>query len=214
MTQNARTRNAVIVATGCYLSWLADALKGLGWSVRTTSQPEPVSDDGAAPIDLIVHCHLPPFPAPVTTATLSTADWDRTAMAPMRHTLATLRAAPALLGGHGAVVGLGPAFALNGTAGLAPLAAAVEGQRTLVKATARQWLSGAIVSNWVSVATEVLLPELADVPNLGRYAVGEPVRRPPGAAGVAALIDALAGAAGRALAGQTLIADGGDWMTP
>jgi len=214
MTLHAQTRTAVIAATGCDLSWLADCLRASGWSLRLTGMPDLADVSTESGIDLIVHCHLPQSATPATTAAMSSEAWERIAMAPMRHTLATLRAAPALLDGQGAVVGLGPAFALNGTAGLAAVAAAVEGQRTLVKATARQWLRGAIISNWIAVATEDLLPDLAGLPNLGRYAVGEPIRRRPGAEAVAALIDALAGMAGRALAGQTLIADGGDWMTP
>lgn len=213
MTADTFQRSAVIIATGCDLSWLSEALGGLSWAVHTRTIDE-VAQGGGDPVDLVVHCHMPGITAPVPIAATSTDGWDNSAMRPMVHTLATLRAAPAMLGGRGAVVGLGPAFALQGTAGLAALAAAAEGQRTLVKATARQWLGGSIVSNWISVATEMLLPTLADVPNLTRYSIGSSVRQPPGGTQIAALVDALAGGAGQALAGQTLIADGGDWMTP
>jgi len=213
MTGDTSQRNAVIIATGCDLSWLSGALGSLGWSVCTRTIDE-AAQGYSDPVDLIVHCHLPSIDAPVPIASISADGWDDGAMRPMVRTLATLRAAPGMLGGRGAVVGLGPAFALQGTAGLCALAAAAEGQRTLVKAIARQWLSGSIVSNWVSIATEMLLPALAAVPNLTRYSVGSFARRLPDAARIAALVDALAGSAGHALAGQTLIADGGDWMTP
>lgn len=214
MTADGPFRTAVIAATGCDLAWLADALQALGWIVHMAPDGDLTRTPTPSEADLIVHCHMPPIAKPTAAAAMSNEDWHRGAMQPMLDTLATLRAAPALLGDRGAVIGLGPAFALNGTAGLVALATAAEGQRTLVKAVARQWLSGPIVCNWIAVATEMLLPALATVPNLGRYAIGTPVRRPPGVAGIAALVDAIAGAAGRAMAGQTLIADGGDWMVP
>lgn len=214
---------ALLLTSGCAISWLESALQDAGWRVRSlafefTGRAEVESDarqllGGNAP-DLVLHCHLPKDAAALRLGDVSAANWQQLCEAPLRRTLISLQVARTLLDNRGAIVGLGPAFPLNGVAGLVALGAAVEGQRTLVKAAARQWIGSEIAVNWLALKTERLLPQLADVPQLGRFEVGSYGRRVPDDARLAALITAIAGNAGLAMAGQTLIADGGDWMTP
>lgn len=220
---STQEKSALLLTSGCAIAWLESALQAAGWRVHS-----PASDFGDraqlerdarrllgedAP-DLVLHCHLPEDAAAIPLRDTGTAQWRHGCEAPLRRTLISLQVAHALLGNRGAIIGLGPAFPLNGVAGLAALGAAVEGQRTLVKAAARQWIGSEIAINWIALKAERLLPQLAHVPQLGRLDIGGHGRRPPDAARLAALITALAGAPGLALAGQTLIADGGDWMTP
>lgn len=214
---------ALLLTSGCAIAWLESALQDTGWRVRRLAsdfghRAQVESDarrllDGNEP-DLVLHCHLPEDAATLRLGDTSAAEWRRSCEAPLRRTLISLQVARSLLGNHGSILGLGPAFPLNGVAGLVALGASVEGQRTLVKAAARQWIGSEIAINWIALKTERLLPQFADVPQLGRFEVGGYGRRPPDEARLAALIAALAGNAGLAMAGQTLIADGGDWMTP
>lgn len=214
---------ALLLTSGCAIAWLETALQDAGWRVHRLAsdfshRAQVESDarrllDGDEP-DLILHCHLPGDTAALQLGDTSAAEWQHSCEAPLRRTLISLQVARSLLGDCGAILGIGPAFPLNGVAGLVALGAAVEGQRTLVKAAARQWIEGELAINWIALKTERLLPQLADLPQLGRFEVGGYGRRPPDGAKLAALITALAGDAGLAMAGQTLIADGGDWMTP
>lgn len=216
-------KSALMLASGCSLLWLTAALEDAGWEVccptSEYSSRKDLEGDSRQLLrevtpDLVIHCHMPSFASVLHLGDSEPSDWRRSCEIPLRRTLLSLQVARSLVGDRGAIVGLGPAFPLNGVAGLVALGAGAEGQRTLVKAAARQWIASEIAVNWVALKTERLLPQLADVPQIGRFEVGSYGRRPPDDARLAALITALAGDAGLAMAGQTLIADGGDWMTP
>lgn len=214
---------ALLLTSGCATDWLERTLQDAGWDVfRVASDYAALADVerdarqalGSDRPDLVLHCHLSANATARRVGSTSAADWHDACEVPLRRTLISLQVARSLLGDRGAIVGLGPAFSLHGVAGLAGPGAALEGQRTLVKAAARQWIGSQIAINWIALKTEQLLPHLADVPQLGRFEVGSYGRRQPDEARLGALITALAGDAGLAMAGQTLIADGGDWMTP
>ena len=211
----------ILVATGCDLAPLGQALEALGAEISQV----PHADDGAAlaaaiaerPGVCVIHAHMPEPIVPALFQDIDEAAWAQGCEEPLRRTVATMLAArKALLaaGAGGAIVGLGPAVSLVGGLRLSPLATAVEGQRTLTKSAARQSLTTGLAINWVAVHPALLTPELADLPRLTRFdPSGYPVTR-IGYDRLAPLLLALAGPAGHAISGQTLVADGGDWMLP
>jgi 3-oxoacyl-[acyl-carrier protein] reductase len=146
------------------------------------------------------------------------ASWHAACHVAMKQFLLALQACHAHLGRGGAVVGLGPNLGLVGAGGLTALCAAIEGQRTLLKSTARQWGARGITLNWIALAPAVFAPELAAVVLVQSPEPGPPplplecpgdLRRD--AAGLAAF---LLSAPGRAITGATLALDGGEWMLP
>ncbi|MBG6120004.1 MULTISPECIES: SDR family oxidoreductase [unclassified Sphingobium] len=217
-----RATHILLVATGCDLGPLGDALAAAGAEIAYV----PHDDEGEALSRLIadkghcalVHAHMPtPAIAPRLFAHVNDDLWQAQCEAPLRRTVATLLAARKAMiatGKGGAIIGLGPALSLVGGAQVAALATAVEGQRSFVKAAARQSLRQGIAVNWIAVHPAFLTPQLAEVPYLTRFEVGGFGRNLITADSIAPLVMALAGPAGQALAGQTLVADGGDWMTP
>lgn len=146
------------------------------------------------------------------------ASWHAACHAAMKQFLFALQACHAHLQRGSAVVGLGPNLGLVGAAGLTALCAVTEGQRTLLKSTARQWGARGITLNWIALAPAVFAPELADVarvqspePGPPPLPLGHPGDLRRDAAGLAAF---LLSAPGRAITGATLALDGGEWMLP
>jgi 3-oxoacyl-[acyl-carrier protein] reductase len=92
-------------------------------------------------------------------------------------------------GGGGRIVFVMPSVSLVGAVGLVPLTTALEGVRALAKSAARQWADHGITVNCV---------------------VGDIERRDE----IAGVVDFLAGEAGGAITGQTIVVDGGSVMLP
>jgi 3-oxoacyl-[acyl-carrier protein] reductase len=82
-----------------------------------------------------------------------------------------------------------PSVSLLGAVGLVPLTTALEGVRALAKSAARQWADHGITVNCI-VGDLELRDEIAGV------------------------VDFLAGEAGGAITGQTIVVDGGSVMLP
>jgi NAD(P)-dependent dehydrogenase (short-subunit alcohol dehydrogenase family) len=135
------------------------------------------------------------------------AVWEAT----MRSSLWLCQAVhPHLAGNDGRVVFLTPTLSMSGAAGLVPLATAVEGQRLLAKATARQWGGDGITVNCVAPAPAALGLDVGDMalaaPALGR--AGDPE------GDLGPIVGFLCGPDSHFLTGATLAADGGVWMAP
>lgn len=117
---------------------------------------------------------------------------------------------PHLAGNDGRVVFLTPTLSMTGAPGLTALATAVEAQRLLAKATARQWGVDGITVNCVAPSPELLGLEAGEMalsaPALGR--AGDPQ------ADLGPIVGFLCSADSHFLTGATLAADGGVWMAP
>jgi NAD(P)-dependent dehydrogenase (short-subunit alcohol dehydrogenase family) len=147
----------------------------------------------------------------------SDARWHAACGAAMKAVLLALQASHRHLSARGgSVVVIGPSLSLAGAPGLVPLSAAVEGQRGLVKSTARQWGQSGITVNWIAAAPSALSPVFESLPMPVKpdpvpVALG---RRPDLAAEIAPVIEFLGSGAGRVMTGGTLLLDGGEWMVP
>ncbi|MCU1485609.1 MAG: 3-oxoacyl-[acyl-carrier-protein] reductase [Actinomycetia bacterium] len=117
---------------------------------------------------------------------------------------------PHLAGNDGRVVFLTPTLSMSGAEGLVALATAVEAQRLLAKATARQWGVDGITVNCVAPSPSVLGLDVGEMalaaPALGRAGDPEDDLGP--------IVAFLCGAGSHFLTGATLCADGGLWMAP
>lgn len=130
--------------------------------------------------------------------------------------LAMLRDLKAALDGKPCTLVLvGPSVGLTGAPGQTALATMAEGQRGLMKTIARQW-GPQIRFAWVSVWPPLLFDgvdpaTLPQQPELGEYT--PPLGGRPGWDDIA---HAVLGAAemGKGTTGQTIMADGGEWMLP
>ncbi len=146
------------------------------------------------------------------------AQWMAATDGPLRSVLYTLQAARLHFDGSpGVVICVGPDVGLSGAEGAAPLATLAEGQRGFVKSTARQWARKGVIVNWISVATPLLAPELADapypeLPELGPDLPAAGVT--PGIDQLAATIAYLIGPGATAHCGASFNLDGGRWMFP
>jgi 3-oxoacyl-[acyl-carrier protein] reductase len=152
---------------------------------------------------------------------VSDAEWFAACGQTMKSTLYTLQAAhgqmtqPGSPGG-GSVVVIGGSFSLAGAAQLIPFSTAIEGQRGLVKSTARQWGKTGITVNWIAAAAKGLSDRFADV-KLPFKADSVPVafgRTLDLAREIVPVVAFLGSPAGRAMTGATLLLDGGEWMVP
>jgi len=168
----------------------------------------------------VIHASIEPDAlVPADLDAMSAQDWNRQAQAPLKQTLWVLQE----LRGHienrsCGVTLIGPALALTGAPRLAALTSAVEGQRGLMKATARQWGVRGVRLNWLSVGPEVFAPVLADAEIPVGPELGPPPlplgRRPDLHNDGAGLLMLLASPAAAALTGAMLNLDGGEWMVP
>lgn len=159
------------------------------------------------PIDAVVHAAIPQSALePVPFAELSSQQWKLACEQLLRTTLFVLQAAHTHLrhrGGH--IVLVTPTLALTGAAGLAAYSAAAEGQRGLGKSAARQWGKLGITVNFLAPSVggdEVLTTAdraLASADDAG--------------ADLGPVVSFLASDSARFVTGQTLVVDGGVWMT-
>jgi len=143
--------------------------------------------------------------------------WHAACGAAMKSVLYGLQASHARMARRGgSVVVVGPTLSLAGAPQLVALSTAVEGQRGLVKSTARQWGTLGMRVNWVAVAPRALAP-LFDGLSLPVKADAVPVamgRAPDLGREIVPVIEFLGSAAGRVMTGATLVLDGGEWMLP
>ena len=145
------------------------------------------------------------------------AHWRAACGAAMRSVLYALQASHTQLSTRGgSVVVIGPSLSLAGAPQLVPLSTAIEGQRGLVKSTARQWGKLGVTVNWIAAAPRSLsslfdaLP-LPVKPDPVPVAFGRPLDL---VAEIVPVIEFLGDSAGRAMTGATLVLDGGEWMVP
>jgi 3-oxoacyl-[acyl-carrier protein] reductase len=149
----------------------------------------------------------------------SDAQWRAACGQTMKTTLYVLQAAHGQFtaaSGGGSVVVIGGSFSLAGAAQLIPFSTAIEGQRGLVKSTARQWGQSGITVNWVAAAARGLSDCFADV-KLPFKGDSVPVafgRTLDLAREIVPVVEFLGGPAGRVMTGATLLLDGGEWMVP
>lgn len=170
-------------------------------------------------IGQVVLSALPPAAAQAAAITdMAQGDWAAASHATVKAVLYGLQAAGARMSTGGAITLLGPNVSLVGAAGLVPLCAAVEAQRSLAKAVARQWGGRGIRINWVAIASREFdaafgALRLPDIPELGPPppALG---RRIDIEADVLPLLRFLGSAGAAGMTGATINLDGGDWMLP
>jgi NAD(P)-dependent dehydrogenase (short-subunit alcohol dehydrogenase family) len=154
-------------------------------------------------------------PGPI--GALDAGAWRASCDAAMKGVLHALQAGFALMRERGgSIVVVGPSLSLPGAPQLVALSAAVEGQRGLVKSSARQWGRHGVTVNWIAAAPRALSPAfdglpLAVKPDPVMVALGRPMAL---AAEVSPVIAFLGSPAGRAMTGSTLLVDGGEWMVP
>ena len=149
----------------------------------------------------------------------SDAQWRTACGQTMKATLYVLQAAHgqfAAAAGGGSVVVIGGSFSLAGAAQLIPFSTAIEGQRGLVKSTARQWGKSGVTVNWIAAAAKGLSERFADV-KLPFKGDSVPVafgRTLDLAREIVPVVEFLGSPAGRVMTGATLLLDGGEWMVP
>ena len=152
--------------------------------------------------------------------TLSEAHWRAACGAAMKSLLSALQAAYTAFtqtaARGGSVVVVGPSLSLAGAGRLVALSTAIEGQRGLVKSTARQWGQRGITVNWIAAAPRALSPLFDELPlpvkpDAVMVALGRPLDL---ASEIAPVMEFLGSAAGRVMTGATLVLDGGEWMVP
>jgi 3-oxoacyl-[acyl-carrier protein] reductase len=148
---------------------------------------------------------------------ISDERWSASCGAAMKSVLYGLQASHTQMSTRGgSVVVIGPSLSLAGAPQLVPLSTAVEGQRGLVKSTARQWGKLGLTVNWIAAAPRGLsslfdkLP-LPVKPDPVPVALGRPLDL---GSEIVPVIEFLGSAAGRAMTGATLMLDGGEWMVP
>ncbi len=170
-----------------------------------------VATDVLRHIDAVV---LTAYPPPALTqralVDLDEPAWDASCEQVLRTTLFVLQGAYRSLHERGGrIVLVTPTIAMTGAGGLAPLAAATEGQRALAKSAARAWGAREITVNCIAPS---LPPETVGALRLGLddAALGDtdPERD------LAPIAAFLVSDDSHSLTGATLVADGGVWMGP
>jgi 3-oxoacyl-[acyl-carrier protein] reductase len=143
-------------------------------------------------------------------ATLTIDEWALRAEAPLREGFAFHQAAQRFLSGRaGRVLVIVPTVGLSGAAGLVPLSAAAEADRSLVKAQARVSGQRGVTINCIAVDSALLAGNEVDLDRGGlpaRTLVSPDLRQ------LADVIIALLGPSFDAITGQTIAVDGGRWM--
>jgi 3-oxoacyl-[acyl-carrier protein] reductase len=148
---------------------------------------------------------------------LSDVRWRASCGAAMKSVLHALQASHTHLSARGgSIVVFGPSLSLAGAPQLVPLSTAIEGQRGLVKSTARQWGKLGLTVNWIAAAPRGLSPlfdalPLPVKPDPVPVALGRPLDL---VSEIVPVLEFLGSAAGRGMTGATLVLDGGEWMLP
>jgi NAD(P)-dependent dehydrogenase (short-subunit alcohol dehydrogenase family) len=217
------TGRVVVVAArpGPLGAAVAAALSEAGAAVSVVTPPFADPAAAAAALaaagepDVVVWADVDPdalHPDPLVG--LGEPDWERRCEEPLSSALWLLQAAHRHLRGRdGRVVVVCPSVALEGAAGLVPLATAAEGQRLLAKAAARRWGADGITVNVVTVPVAALGPDVAgEAPDAVRTEVALAGVDP--LASAAAAVVWLAGPGSAGITGATIGADGGAVMAP
>lgn len=170
------------------------------------------------PVAAVVLAFLPASAAqPRPLMSLSADEWDGLCEAPIRACLIGLQSAHQLLSdAGGAIVVIVPTVALVGADGYVAATTSGEAQRILAKSAARRWGASGITVNVVAVPLDAL-DDGAGAAASGRaqLSLGPPALAPDDpAAGIASLVDALAGGLDRMVTGATLCLDAGAVMAP
>lgn len=221
---------ALVVSLGLpMLEGVGEALTARGAQVVTVDDPRLV--DGAeaaeavlaevlgevAPALVVISLLAPASTAVGAVVDTDLATWKQAAADPVGSAMGLLTALGRRMkpAGWGAVVFVAPSLSLVGGSGLVALSTALEGQRGLMKAVARQWGSSGVTVNWIAAAPVALSSHFAAA---DLAAKGDPVPVAlggrPGADRIAALAAWLASPDGRAVTGSTQMIDGGEWMVP
>ena len=173
-----------------------------------------VADELGAPVRVVVHARwtpsrFDPMPFEEVDDDRFDAVWEGT----IRATLAVLQASFAQMRGRGGQILLvTPTVAMSGVPGLAPYAAALEGQRLLAKSAARQWGPDGIRVNCLAPAPEQVPIGVRSVDvSLAPAALGGPGDVEHDLGPVAVF---LAGDDAHFVTGATVGVDGGVWMAP
>lgn len=173
-----------------------------------------VADELGEPVRVVVHAAMNPVayeavPFEAVDDDRFEAVWEGT----MRAALAVLQASFAQMRGRdGHVLLVTPTVAMSGAPGLAPYAAALEGQRLLAKSAARQWGGDGIRVNCLAPAPEQVPIGVRSVDvSLAPAALGGP-GDPERDLGPVAVF--LSGDDAHFVTGATVGADGGVWMAP
>lgn len=171
--------------------------------------------DALGPPDVLVHTAVVPEVA-FEMRDLTDVDDARFEMiweGSLRGTLFLFQAAfPYLRDRAGRVVLVAPTVSMSGAAGLTPYTTALEAQRVLVKATARQWGPDGITLNVLATAPEhAPIGVESTVVSLAPSALGDPGDAERDLGPIAAF---LVSDAAHFLTGATISADGGVWMAP
>lgn len=223
---------AGLAARGARVAWLSDAAGPPAVDVDAAVVRVPASfgsradlerafataqERVGAPTQVVVSAIPRPALQAQDIGLLSDEDWRAGCGAAMKSVLYALQAAFTQMAGRGgSVVVVGPSLSLAGAGQLVALSTAVEGQRGLVKSTARQWGQRGITVNWIAAAPRALSPlfdklPLPVKPDAVMVALGRPLAL---AAEIAPFIEFLGSPAGRVMTGATLLLDGGEWMVP
>jgi len=173
-----------------------------------------VADELGGPVRVVVHAAMEPAafdPMPFEEVDDDRFDavWEGT----MHAALAVLQASFAQMRGRGGQILLvTPTVGMSGVPGLAPYAAALEGQRLLAKSAARQWGPDGIRVNCLAPAPEQVPIGVRSVDvSLAPAALGGPGDAEHDLGPVAVF---LAGDDAHFVTGATIGVDGGVWMAP
>ena len=188
-----------------------------GGGNNTTVDPPPPADIAAGLDALVIAAWDPLLAAPRPIRTLTDADIEAGWEGSMQTMIWSLQALyPALVARRGRVVVVLPTTAMSGGRNYTLAAAAFEGQRVLMKATARQWGPSGVRVNALAVAPEMVLDDVAaaGVHYLAPAALGDDRTDEVMAAELVSAVAFLLGDASAGLTGQTIGIDGGRWLMP
>lgn len=170
-----------------------------------------VATDVLQHVDAVVLTAYPPSAlTPRALVDLDEPAWDASCEQVLRTTLFVLQGAYRSLHERGGrIVLVTPTIAMTGAGGLAPLAAAAEGQRALAKSAARTWGAHGITVNCMAPS---LPPESVGALRLSLddAALGDTDSERD----LAPIAAFLVSDDSHSLTGATLVADGGVWMGP
>ena len=204
-----------LTARGATVVTLGDA--ALGGSVDAAEAGLAAGLGETAPALVVLSLLTAQATAIATLDDTNLETWKQAASDPIRIAMRVLTALGKRMkpAGRGAVVFVAPTLSLVGGAGLIGLSTALEGQRGLMKSTARQWGASGVTVNWLAAAPRGLSDhfEAVDLASKGD-AVPVALGRRPVADEIAGMAAWLAGSAGRGVTGATLMIDGGEWMVP
>ncbi|MDI2128116.1 SDR family oxidoreductase [Yinghuangia seranimata] len=228
MTVRQGPGGALVVGGSDIARAVRDALRAAGTVVGEAASGGGLAADAEAAgiaadgVELVVYAPYTPGSAlPRAVVDMSAQEWDRLAEQPVRDGLAALQAAHPLLKaaaerrGEARFVLVAPSVAIEGGAGVVPLATAAESLRALAKSAARRWARD-------GVAVHLLAPTVFALDAEAEALRGSDVDRSEAALGaeamspeaVAEVVLLLCGPGARYLTGGTFPLDGGALMVP